>query len=366
MSQRSPTTTSSSSSERPATSPSASCFPGLYHLASAGLLPKRYRIIGTSPASFAISPRAVPEARQGLDPRVRHREAVGRHVEDVRSRARLRRRRSRQPAAARRGGREGREGDRRARRGSCTTSRSRPSRSARWSSMLGATGLNKDAHVIIEKPFGYRPRERSRPERDRARRVRRVVHLPHRPLPREGGDRQHPGVPLRERAVRADLEPQPRELRADRRARDAVHRGTRRVLRQDRRVPRHDRDPPVAGARLRRDGAAVVTHRQGAARREGEGLRIDASDRREPSRAGAVQGLPRRARCVEALPDRDVHRREGRRRQLALAGRAVLPPHGQEPRPEPPGHHDRVPRPGAQDVPGERRRDPRRVVATSS
>ena len=30
--------------------------PGLYHLASAGLLPKRYRIIGTSPASFAISP----------------------------------------------------------------------------------------------------------------------------------------------------------------------------------------------------------------------------------------------------------------------------------------------------------------------
>ncbi len=30
--------------------------PGLYHLAAAGLLPKQYRIIGTSPASFAISP----------------------------------------------------------------------------------------------------------------------------------------------------------------------------------------------------------------------------------------------------------------------------------------------------------------------
>src|SRR5262245_57141049 len=32
--------------------------PGLYHLAAAGLLPEKYRIIGTSPAEFAISPAA--------------------------------------------------------------------------------------------------------------------------------------------------------------------------------------------------------------------------------------------------------------------------------------------------------------------
>jgi len=141
--------------------------PGLYHLANAGLLPERYRIIGTSPASFAISPAqfkkhakdsirefgivkptgqtwktfeaaldfgsADPEdpkpliaavekakAAMGGSPRLLHHLAVP-------------------PAAF----------------GSVVT-------------MLGATGLNEDAHVIIEKPFGY--------DLDSARALNATVH----------------------------------------------------------------------------------------------------------------------------------------------------------------------------------------------
>ncbi|HTN79074.1 MAG TPA: glucose-6-phosphate dehydrogenase, partial [Acidimicrobiales bacterium] len=128
--------------------------PGLYHLAAAGLLPKRYRIIGTSPAQFAITavqfrkhakdsirefgivkptgetwktfeasldfgssdpanPKplldAVAKARAAIGgaPRLLHHLAIP-------------------PVAF----------------GSVIT-------------MLGASGLNQDAHVIIEKPFGY-------------------------------------------------------------------------------------------------------------------------------------------------------------------------------------------------------------------
>jgi len=141
--------------------------PGLYHLANAGLLPERYRIIGTSPASFAISPAqfkkhakdsirefgivkptgqtwktfeaaldfgsADPEdpkpliaavekakAAMGGSPRLLHHLAIP-------------------PAAF----------------GSVVT-------------MLGATGLNEDAHVIIEKPFGY--------DLDSARALNATVH----------------------------------------------------------------------------------------------------------------------------------------------------------------------------------------------
>ncbi len=51
-----------------------------------------------------------------------------------------------------------------------------------------------------------------------ARGLRRVAGVPHRPLPGQGIGRQHPRVPVRERAVRADLEPAVHPLRADRRA----------------------------------------------------------------------------------------------------------------------------------------------------
>ena len=34
--------------------------PGMFHLAAAGLMPERYRIIGSAPAASAMSDRGVP------------------------------------------------------------------------------------------------------------------------------------------------------------------------------------------------------------------------------------------------------------------------------------------------------------------
>ena len=67
----------------------------------------------------------------------------------------------------------------------------------------------------------HRPGVGADAERRAARGVRRGADLPHRPLPRQGGGAEHPGLPVRQRAVRADLEPQPHRPRADRRAGDA-------------------------------------------------------------------------------------------------------------------------------------------------
>jgi glucose-6-phosphate 1-dehydrogenase len=127
--------------------------PGLYHLAAAGLLPKRYRIIGTSPASFAISPAEfrkhakasiqefgivkpsgetwktfdaaldfAPSDPEDASPLV---DAVAEAKKAIGGSPRLLHHLAIPPVAF----------------GSVT-------------SMLGASGLNRGAHVIIEKPFG--------------------------------------------------------------------------------------------------------------------------------------------------------------------------------------------------------------------
>jgi glucose-6-phosphate 1-dehydrogenase len=127
--------------------------PGLYHLASAGLLPKRYRIIGTSPASFAISPA---QFRKHAKDSIREfgivkpsgetwktfeasldfgaadsdnpkplLEAVAKAKAAIGGHPRLLHHLAIPPVAF----------------GSVV-------------GMLGACGLNEDAHVIIEKPFG--------------------------------------------------------------------------------------------------------------------------------------------------------------------------------------------------------------------
>ena len=78
---------------------------------------------------------------------------------------------------------------------------------------LGAAGLADGARVIVEKPFGR--------DLASARELNRVAHvgvpgrldLPHRSLPREGGDHEHPLLPLRQFLPGADLEPQLRGQR---------------------------------------------------------------------------------------------------------------------------------------------------------
>ncbi len=141
--------------------------PGLYHLAAAGLLPEHYRIIGTSPAKFAISPAAFRKhAKESIrefgivkptgetwktfeaaldfgasdpeDPKPLV-DAVGKAKADIGAGARLLHHLAIPPAAF----------------GSVVT-------------MLGAAGLNKDAHVIIEKPFGH--------DLESARALNAVVH----------------------------------------------------------------------------------------------------------------------------------------------------------------------------------------------
>ena len=53
-----------------------------------------------------------------------------------------------------------------------------------------------------------RPRKRGGAQRRTAQGLRRGPDLPHRPFPRQGAGAEHSGLPLRQRPVRADLEPQ--------------------------------------------------------------------------------------------------------------------------------------------------------------
>ena len=106
-------------------------------------------------------------------------------------------------------------------RAGCTTSACRRRRRWRWCGMLDEAELVERSRIIMEKPFGTDLASAPGAQRRAARDLRRGADLPHRPLPRQGGGAEHPRLPVRQRAVRADLEPQPHRPRADRRARDA-------------------------------------------------------------------------------------------------------------------------------------------------
>ena len=74
-------------------------------------------------------------------------------------------------------------------------------------------------------------------QQGRARGLRPGPGLPHRPLPRQGDRPEHPGAPLRQHDVRADLEPVLRRPRADHHGRGHRHRRPGRLLRRHRRRP---------------------------------------------------------------------------------------------------------------------------------
>ena len=197
----------------------------------------------------------------------------------------------------------------------------------------------------------HRPGLRPGSQRHGARGVRRIAGLPHRPLPGEGVGRQHPRLPVRQRPVRAHLEPGPHPLRADRRPGEPHHRGPGRVLRGHGRVPGHGGHAPVPGARVRRHGAADVARRQAAAGREDQGVRGPAAARRAPRRARSVPGVPQGAGRPSAVRHRDLRGTEGRGRQLAVVRGAVLPPHGEGVGRPTIGHHARAAGADAADVP---------------
>ena len=104
--------------------------------------------------------------------------------------------------------------------------------------MLGEAGLVERSRIIMEKPFGTDLASAVSLNAKLHEVFARRSDLPHRSLPRQGAGAEHPRVPLRQRPVRADLEPQFHRSRADRRAGDAGPRQARRFLR--------DRPAPIA------------------------------------------------------------------------------------------------------------------------
>ena len=173
--------------------------------------------------------------------------------------------------------------------------------------------------VVIEKPFGRDLASASALNAGRARGLRREPGLPHRPLPGQGDGPEHPRPPLRQRHLRAGLEPQLRRPRADHGGRVDRRRGPRPLLRGGRRAARHRPEPPAAGALVRGHGAAGVVRGRGGARRAGQGAAV-ACGRCAPRdvvrgqyAAGFVEGergagVRRGGRRRAGLRDRDVRR----------------------------------------------------------
>ena len=122
-----------------------------------------------------------------------------------------------------------------------------------------------------------RPQSRFRrgAQRGAKQRLPRGSDLSHRPLPRQGDGAEHHGVALRQRHLRADLEPPLHRQRPDHRRRDAGRRGARRLLRRCRGHARHGAKPHDATASAHGDGAAGDVWRGLRARREGEGAARD-------------------------------------------------------------------------------------------
>ena len=267
--------------------------PGLFHLGSAGFIPG-CRIIGVSLDDI--------DADGFRDDRARG----ARRVLDAQGRRRptgppLRRswttcRWPRAPARSRR------RSTRRSRRfGGESRRAALPERAAERRAVGGAAARRGRPRRALAHHHGkavrHRPGERRVAERQAARGVRRGPDLPHRPFPRQGAGAEHPRVPLRQRPVRADLEPQLHRPRADRRAGDAGARQARRVLRADRRVSRHGGDAPVPDPRVHGDGAADRAGAGADQRGEEQGLSQHAADRAERRRARAIHRLSRRGRA---------------------------------------------------------------------
>ena len=141
--------------------------------------------------------------------------------------------------------------------------------------------------------------------------LKRVPGLPDRPLPGQGDRPEHAGVPVRERHVRADLEPQLHRLRADHGGRGPGHRPARRVLRHVGRAARPGAEPHAAAADAALHGAARDVRRRRRARREGQGAPRRS---RRPSEDEAVRARYT-AGMAEGKEARRLPRRGGRARR---------------------------------------------------
>ena len=178
------------------------------------------------------------------------------------SHARLRRRRGRGPARGARCAEVDRERGTRRQPRLLLRRPAERDRDARRRDRRAARRRRAGSRLIIEKPFGHDLASARELNARIARALRRERGLPDRPLPRQGDGAEHAGAAVRERHLRADLEPAVHRPRADHRRRVDRDRGPRRVLRAVRRDPRHLPEPPAAARRDHRDGAADRLHRR--------------------------------------------------------------------------------------------------------
>jgi hypothetical protein len=186
-----------------------------------------------------------------------------------------------------------------------------------------------------------------------ALRPRRAPGLPHRPLPGQGDRPEHAGVPVRQRALRARVEPQLHRPHPDHGRRGHGHRHARRLLRQRRRPARSDPEPHAPAAVPRGNGAPGELHRRRGPQREGQGPAGDPRPRaggHRPDRGAravhrrrvgrrARRRLPAGGGGAGRLQHGDLRRAAPGGRQLALGRRTLLPAHRQAPGAQ--GHRDR-------------------------
>ncbi len=156
-------------------------------------------------------------------------------------------------------------------------------------------------------------------------RARRVADLPDRPLPREGDGPERPGVPVRERHVRADLEPQLHRLRPDHGGRGHGDRPAGRVLRRRGRAARPRAEPHAPAAQPAVHGAAGDVRRRRGARREGQGAPRRGAARRGRGRASALHSRDGRGQGRGRLPGRGgrAGRFDARRRTSRCGSRST-------------------------------------------
>ena len=110
------------------------------------------------------------------------------------------------------------------------------------------------------------------------------------------------------------------ECVADHDGRELRRRGPRPLLRSSRRAARRRGQPPHAGGRCHRDGAAVGRRSRDAQGRDGRPLPRGRGCRPGSLRPRPVRRLPRHRRRRSGLDHRDVRRPAPRHRELALVG----------------------------------------------
>src|SRR5438132_11677972 len=174
-----------------------------------------------------------------------------------------------------------------------------------------------------------RPRLGAQAQPRAARGDRRRPDLPDRPFPREGAGPRHRVPPVRQRDVRAPVEPRPHRVGADHDGGALRRGGPGTVLRRGRVPARRRPEPSPPGARPRCDGAALGRFGSpgGSPPRRLPG---DARRGSRALRARPIRGLPGGRRGRAGVDDRNVRRAAAEDRELAMGRGPVLPARREE------------------------------------